>query len=300
MFKNRTESASEGENPSITWRIERIYPDRCDQVDDPVVMEEPLEILVNGQRLAILMRLPGHEKELAVGFCISEGYVRGPKDILLIQHCGQGLPAPGEDEGEFGSRNRVEITVAEGGFLYGGEHDVVRLIRSGCGAADVSAMSDKLPFLPQGFSAKPALILGLGKSMRSLQSVYHQTGGTHAAALFDATGHPVHVAEDIGRHNAVDKVAGYCLLRRIPLQDKILVISGRASYEMAAKAIRLGIPLIAAASAPTSLAVHLAQDRGLTLIGYLRGSRMNVYTHSERLRRSELGKEKAEALGRDQ
>jgi FdhD protein len=298
MFKNSSESASEGESPSISWQIERIYHDRCEQMDDLVVMEEPLEIVVNGERLAVLMRLPGNEKELAVGFCMSEGYLRRPKDILLIHHCGQGLPAPGENEGEFGSRNRVELNVVEGGFLRRGEQDVVRLIRSGCGAADVSALSENLPSLPQGFSAEATLILKLGKSMRSLQSVYHQAGGTHAAVLFDATGHPVHVAEDIGRHNAVDKVTGYCLLRRIPLQDKILVASGRASYDMAVKAIRLGIPLIATVSAPTSLAVNLAQDRGLTLIGYLRGGRMNVYTHPERLIKNELGKESAEARSR--
>jgi FdhD protein len=298
MFKNSSESASEGESPSISWQIERIYHDRCEQMDDLVVMEEPLEIVVNGERLAVLMRLPGNEKELAVGFCMSEGYLRRPKDILLIHHCGQGLPAPGENEGEFGSRNRVELNVVVGGFLRRGEQDVVRLIRSGCGAADVSALSENLPSLPQGFSAEATLILKLGKSMRSLQSVYHQAGGTHAAVLFDATGHPVHVAEDIGRHNAVDKVTGYCLLRRIPLQDKILVASGRASYDMAVKAIRLGIPLIATVSAPTSLAVNLAQDRGLTLIGYLRGGRMNVYTHPERLIKNELGKESAEARSR--
>ncbi len=295
MFVNGSASAPEGESPSISWQIERIYHDRSEQVEDPVVMEEPLEIVVNGERLAVLMRLPGYEKELAVGFCMSEGYLRGPKDILLIHHCGQGMPAPGEGEGEFGSRNRVELKVVEGGFLRRGEQDVVRLIRSGCGAADVSAMSENLPLLPQGFFAEAALILKLGKSMRSLQTVYHQTGGTHAAVLFDATGHPVHLAEDIGRHNAVDKVTGYCLLRRIPLQDKILVASGRASYEMAVKAIRLGIPIVATVSAPTSLAVHLAHDRGLTLIGYLRGGRMNVYTHPERLIKNELGKESDEA-----
>jgi FdhD protein len=294
MLEDESGTAPEGESPSISWQIERIYRDRYEQVDDPVVMEEPLEIVVNGERLAVLMRLPGHEKELAVGFCVSEGYLRGPKDLLLIQHCGQGMPAPGEGEGEFGSRNKVDLKVVEEGFLRRSDQEVVRLIRSGCGAADVSAMSENLPFLPQGFSVEASLILNLGKAMRSLQSVYRQTGGTHAAVLFDAAGRPVHVAEDIGRHNAVDKVTGYCLLRRIPLQDKLLVASGRASYEMTVKAIRLGIPVIATVSAPTSLAVHLARDRGLTLIGYLRGGRMNVYTHPERLIRNELGKASAE------
>jgi FdhD protein len=295
MIEKKSEFPSEGDSPIITWQIERIYRDRIERLADPVVMEEPLEILVNGERIAVLMRLPGGEKELAVGFSISEGYLRALKDILLVSHCGQGLPGPGEEEGEFGSRNRVELRTVEGGFLRRGQEDVVRLIRSGCGAADVAALSDDLPSLPEGFSMKADLILELGKSMRSVQSVYHQAGGTHAAALFDAHGHLVRIDEDIGRHNAVDKAVGYCLLRRIPLDDKILVTSGRASYEMAAKAIRLGIPLIAAASAPTSLAVHLAQDHGLTVIGYLRGGRMNVYTHPERLRPSEPEKDEAGA-----
>jgi len=145
-------------------------------------------------------------------------------------------------------------------------------------------MSETLPRLPMGFTMDPYVILALGRSMRDLQDLHQVVGGTHSAALFDATGQPVAQAEDIGRHNAVDKAVGYCLLRRIPLEDKVLITSGRASYEMAAKAIRLGIPLIATISAPTSMAVQLAEDRALTLIGYLRGGRMNVYTHAERLR----------------
>ncbi len=120
--------------------------------------------------------------------------------------------------------------------------------------------------------------------MRDLQTVHPKVGGAHSAALFDVHGHAIHIAEDIGRHNAIDKAFGYCLLRKIPMNDKILVTSGRASYEMVTKAVRAGLCVIATLSAPTSLAVQIAQDRGLTLIGYLRGSRMNVYTHPQRLR----------------
>ncbi|MCJ7595547.1 MAG: formate dehydrogenase accessory sulfurtransferase FdhD, partial [Desulfobacterales bacterium] len=201
-------------------------------------------------------------------------------------HCGSGLPAPGEEEtGDgTGSRNRVELMVTDEGLLSPEGADVLRVIRSGCGAADVSAISATLPRLPLGFTVDPYVILALGRSMRDLQDLHQVVGGTHSAALFEATGRPVTQAEDIGRHNALDKAVGYCLLRRIPLEDKVLITSGRASYEMAAKAIRLGIPLIATISAPTSMAVQLADDRDLTLIGYLRGGRMNVYTHAERLR----------------
>ena len=119
--------------------------------------------------------------------------------------------------------------------------------------------------------------------MRAQQDVHNSVGGTHAAVLFDTSGRAITLAEDIGRHNAIDKAVGYCLLRGISLRDKILLTSGRASYEMATKAVRAGIAIIASVSAPTSLAVHLAEDRGLTLIGYLRGGRMNVYTHPERV-----------------
>ena len=128
-----------------------------------------------------------------------------------------------------------------------------------------------------------SMLLGLGRAMRDMQTVYRQVGGTHSAALFDAQGKGVTLAEDIGRHNAVDKAVGHCLLRGIALEDKLLITSGRASYEMAVKAVRTGIPIVATISAPTSLAVQLAQDHGLTLVGYLRGGRMNVYTHPHRV-----------------
>jgi FdhD protein len=272
--------------PSLNWQIRRVRSSDSEVLEDQVVVEEPLEIVVNGESIAVLMRMPGQEKELATGFCITEGYVRNAQDILLIHHCGLGLPAPGEEEGEEtgSSRNRVELSVAPKGFQTREASNSVRLIRSGCGAADVSAMSDALPFVSEGFSVDASLLLSLGRALRDLQVVYPKAGGTHAAALFDARGHAIHTAEDIGRHNAVDKTLGYCFLRKIPLNDKILVTSGRASYEMVTKAVRAGLSVIATLSAPTSLAVQIAQDRGLTLIGYLRGSRMNVYTHPQRLR----------------
>jgi FdhD protein len=273
---------------SLPWRIQRIHRDKTEELVDDVVLEEPLEIVVNGKTLAILMRLPGQEKELAAGFCVTEGYIRRAEDILLIHHCGQGLPAPGEEEtdGALGSRNRTELQVIEEGLIPRDRAEATRLIRSGCGAADISPMREALPLLPQGIVADVSMVLELGRRVRDLQVVHERTGGVHAAAVFDVQGEVIGIAEDIGRHNAVDKVLGHCLLRRIPLKDKILITSGRASYEMSVKAIRVGIPVVATMSSPTSLAVELAEDRGLTLIGYLRGGRMNVYTHGERLRRA--------------
>jgi FdhD protein len=275
----------DGQNEGFSWPIARIRATDRERIDDHVPVEEPLEIVINGQSVAVLMRMPGQEKELVGGFCVSEGYVRRVEDILLIHHCGSGHPAPGreEEEGMGESRNRVQVRVVEEGFFWSGRPGVIRLIGSGCGAVDVSAMSETLPLLCDEFSVSASMLLGLGKAMRDRQRVHRQVGGTHAAALFDARGRAVTVAEDIGRHNAVDKAVGYCLLRGISLENKVLVTSGRASSEMATKAIRVGIPIVATISAPTSLAVQLAQDRGLTLIGYLRGGRLNVYTHEERL-----------------
>jgi FdhD protein len=270
--------------PGIWWPIERIGEQNRDRLDDPVVLEEPLEITVNQHSLAVLMRMPGHEKELAAGFCVSEGYVRQAADILVIRHCGRDSPAAenkGQDPAE--SRNRVEVHATQEGFRLPDRPDVVRLIRSGCGAADASVLAEALPLLHGAQRVPAAVVLGLGQALRDLQSVHNTVGGTHSAALFDLHGTAIVGAEDIGRHNAVDKAIGHCLLWGIPLDDKILVTSGRASYEMAAKAIRVGIPILATISAPTSLAVQIAHDRGLTLIGYLRSKRMNVYTHPERL-----------------
>jgi FdhD protein len=270
-------------SPSLPWTVLRMRQDRTESLEERVALEEPFEIVVNGQSIAVLMRMPGQEKELAAGFCITEGYVREVTDILLIHHCGSGLPAPGEEEQDMESRNRVTIRVTPDGFVPPDRPDVVRLIRSGCGAADVTSLSEDLPHVNQDLRAPVPVLLGLGRAMRAQQDVHHSVGGTHAAVLFDTSGRAITLAEDIGRHNAIDKTVGYCLLRGIPLRDKILLTSGRASYEMATKAIRVGISIIASVSAPTSLAVQLAEDRGLTLIGYLRGGRMNVYTHPERV-----------------
>jgi FdhD protein len=243
-------------------------------------------VIVNGQSIAILMRMPGDEKALAAGFAITEGYVRRASDILLIHHCGSGHPAPGEEadaDGDLASRNQVTLRVLDKGFTPPDRPDVVRLIRSGCGAAEVTALAEAMPALPLDARLPAARLPEMGRAMRDLQIVHREIGGVHAAAVFAQDGRAIVLAEDIGRHNAMDKAIGHCLLRGLPMHDKTLITSGRASYEMVTKAIRAGIPIVASVSAPTSLAVQLAQDRGLTLIGYLRGSRMNVYTHPVRL-----------------
>ena len=285
MTKSESINETKKTNSNFTWPIKRVYKNHYERLLDPVVLEEPLEILLNGKSIAVLMRMPGQEKELAMGFCVSEGYVRQAKDVLLIHHCGMGYQSPSEIEEEKSpeSRNRVELLARTGTpaltnskNLFGKAY--LRFKQS-------SSISESLPILPMDLTIDAAIILELGKAMRKLQTLHPKVGGTHSAALFKTSGEAVTQAEDIGRHNALDKVVGYCLLRRIPLEDKILVTSGRASYEMVTKAIRTGVAVVATISAPTSLALQIAKENGLTMIGYLRGERMNVYTHAERLQK---------------
>lgn len=251
-----------------------------------VVLEEPLALHINGQQAAVLMRLPGMEKELAIGFCLSEGLVRRFEDILMVHHCGQGLPEPSSDapdEENPLSRNRVDLRLAPEGLNPEARLDLVRLVRAGCGAVDVARAELPLEPLQSDIKLPAEMVLALGASLRQEQSLHEEVGGVHAAALFDTLGTVLALAEDVGRHNAVDKVIGYCLLRGIALQDRILLCSGRLSYEMVSKAVRMQIPVLASFSAPTALAVQLAERFGLTMIGYLRGGRMTIYAHAERI-----------------
>jgi FdhD protein len=158
------------------------------------------------------------------------------------------------------------------------------MIRSGCGRVKVDSLVENLPPVNGTLTVQVGALRRLLGQMTRQQSAYRAAGGVHAAAVFDAGCRPVVVCEDIGRHNAVDKAVGYCLLRGIALQDKLLVSTGRASYDMVAKGVRLGIPIIASISSPSSLAVELADALNCTLLGYLRGKTLNVYTHSSRIR----------------
>jgi FdhD protein len=271
--------------PTARRQVWRISEDESLIQEIEVVLEEPLSLYLNGKQVAVLMRLPGMEKELAAGFCLSEGLVSRFTEVLTIHHCGQGLPSPLEDPSASApeSRNRVELEVRPEALREDARLEVARLIRAGCGAVDVHDATLTLPMIQGGPQVGLPVIFGLEKTMRAQQRLHQQVGGVHAAALFEASGELVVLAEDIGRHNAVDKVVGYCLLRDIPLADKLFLSSGRLSYEMVTKVIRLGIPLLLSVSAPTALAVQLAERFGVTLVGYLRGHKMTVYTHPERI-----------------
>jgi FdhD protein len=272
----------------MPWRIRRLTERGDDLVDGGVVIEEPLEIRLDGRMAAVVMRTPGMEKELAAGFVLGEGLVGDLMDIALVRHCGRVVPDDASSEVADGdpldeSRNRVDVTLMPGITKTAGQPDVVQLIRSGCGRTDVGALAENLPPVCADVKIHRERLPGLLGQITRQQAAYRAAGGIHAAAVFDINGRGLVVCEDIGRHNAVDKAAGYCLLRGIPLRDKLLVSTGRASYDMVAKAVRLGIPFVASISSPTSLAVELAEALNCTLLGYLRGKALNVYTHGWRL-----------------
>jgi FdhD protein len=249
-----------------------------------VVIEEPLEIWLDGQPVAVLMRTPGMEKELAVGFCLGEGLVADVKDIALVRHCGRAVSnemaaADPLDE----SRNRVDIVLMPGQAPSAPKENSAPLIRSGCGRTDGGALAEGLRPVGAAGRIELEILTRLPGQITRQQAAYRAAGGIHAAAVFQANGQALVVCEDIGRHNAVDKATGYCLLRDLPLHDKILVSTGRASYDMVVKGVRLGVPILASLSSPTSLAVELAEALNCTLLGYLRGKTVNVYTHGWRI-----------------
>jgi FdhD protein len=271
--------------PTTQWTVGRVTKAGSEPEEISVVREEPLSVEINDTQVAILMRLPGYEKELAAGFCLSEGLVASSDDIQIIQHCGSGVGMPVEPgkESTPDSRNVVVVRVPEGAWQRPAS-EVVRLIRSGCGSVGIEAGDLDLPVVDSQASTDADVILMLNSTMRDNQGLFRDVGAVHAAALFDLAGELVALYEDIGRHNAMDKALGHALLRGISLDDKMIATSGRASYEMVVKAIRLGIPIVASVSSPTSLAAQLAEVHGCTLIGYMRGRRFSIYTHPERVR----------------
>jgi FdhD protein len=286
-LKRFSRSYNQGEAEAggiMPWRIRRLTDHEEHIVDGGVVIEEPLEIRLNGQTVAVLMRTPGMEKELAAGFCLGEGLVANPMDIALVRHCGRAVPTEvSEGDALDESRNQVDVRLMPGVSQPQWQSDAVELIRSGCGRTEVGTLLENLAPINADVQIPIAKLARLLGQITREQAAYRAAGGIHAAAVFDANGRKVVVCEDIGRHNAVDKAMGYCLLRGIPLRDKLVVSTGRASYDMVAKGVRMEVPIIASISSPTSLAVELAEALNCTLLGYLRGKALNVYTHGWRI-----------------
>jgi FdhD protein len=265
-------------------RVLRIRDGVAGHRADTLVAEEPLEIRLNGRPLAITMRTPGDDFALATGFLVSEGVLAAADEVASVVYCAGAL-ADGAN-----SYNVVDVTLAPGVPVpdISLERNVYTTSSCGlCGKASLDAVrtAARLPPADRHFPRlTPALLSSLPDRLRAAQTVFDRTGGLHAAALFDAGGDVLDVREDVGRHNAVDKLVGRALREgRLPLGDRILMVSGRASFELAQKAVMAGIPVLAAVSAPSSLAVDLADETGLTLVGFLRGTSMNVYAGEDRI-----------------
>lgn len=260
---------------------------------DTLAVEEPLEIRVAGSPLAVTMRTPGHDVELAAGFLVSEGIIAQTAEFHSAIHCGG--PGTGGQENTY---NVLDISLAHGVALP--DPDAARRFYTTsscgvCGKASIDAVRtvSRHPVSDDDVQADAEQIAAFPDRLRAEQAAFDKTGGLHAAALFDAdTGEMLVLREDVGRHNAVDKVVGWALLNdRLPLHRQILQVSGRASFELVQKAAMAGVPLLSAVSAPSSLAAELAEESGVTLVGFVRGRSMNIYTHAHRVR---IG---AESLG---
>jgi FdhD protein len=248
--------------------------------DDYLAAEEPLEIRVGESPLSVTMRTPGHDLELAAGFLFTEGIIQRREQII-------GLESSSQDEA--GKRGNVvqAALVAEAmpDFDKMRRHFFAASSCGICGKASIDSVRSRLLSAPNpDFRIDPELLVTLPEALRSAQDVFERTGGLHAAALFDAQGGLLVLREDIGRHNAVDKVIGWALLKnRVPLGDRILLVSGRGGFEIIQKAIVAGIPVVASVSAPSNLAVQLARELRQTLIGFLRGKRFVIYAGEERV-----------------
>jgi FdhD protein len=260
----------------------RVNGGQAAEVQDAIAVEEPLEVRIGSSPFAVLMRTPGHDADLVAGFLFSERIISSPRDLDAIEPC--------RDADHPEARNVMNVTL-------GGEaarsldralarrRQVVTNSSCGlCGRLTLDAVHVTAPHVDSSLTVSRETLIALPRTLRERQSLFSETGGLHAAGLFDRTGACVSCYEDVGRHNALDKLIGRALLDdAVPLGDRVLTVSGRASYEIVQKAFLAGIPIVAAVSAPSSLAVRLADAAGVTLVGFVRDLGFNVYTHAERV-----------------
>lgn len=249
------------------------------QRPDSLAVEEPMEIRVGGQSFAVTMRTPGDDFELAVGFLVSEGFASLPGDVAGVRYCDEGVPDP--------EHNIVDVTLsAHLGAPTPNRNFFTTSSCGVCGKESLDAVRTQARWTP---AEDPTTIAGdtlltLPDRLREQQRIFERTGGLHAAGLFTAAGELLCLREDVGRHNAVDKVVGWALLTgRLPLEGTILQLSGRTSFELVQKAWMAGVPILSAVSAPSTLAVDLAEEAGMTLAGFVRGDSMNLYAGAQRV-----------------
>jgi FdhD protein len=250
--------------------------------EDLVAVEEPMEVRVNGAPFAVIMRTPGADRELAAGFLLAEDVIRTADELLTIERC--------EDTTEEGRGNTLNVTVsgeavARLSARLGERRQVMMTASCGlCGRRTIETLRTRVSTVDAQWTVAADVVRALPSRLRGAQQVFEVTGGLHAAGLFDLDGSLRHIAEDVGRHNAVDKIVGRRLMEdAVPLRNSMLVVSGRTSFELVQKALLAGIPLIAAVSAPSSLAIDLAEASNVTLCGFVRGDQFNVYAHDWRV-----------------
>ena len=259
----------------------RVGPGELLRRSDSLAVEEPLEIRLNGEPFLVTMRTPGNDIDLIHGLLYSERVITERSDIVLARYCA------GSDPNGLNSYNVLDITLTTH-VAAPARRNVV--MSGACGICGTTTIDQVVRESPYGVAADPRipaeLVLTAPTRLRQQQRAFDQTGGLHAAGLLRLDSEMVCVREDVGRHNAVDKVIGWAIREQLlPLHQMILAVSGRASFELTQKAVLAGIPALAAVSAPSSLAAELAEAAGLTLVGFVRGETMNVYTHPERLLR---------------
>ena len=265
--------------------VTRIRDGQRSSAPDLVAAEVPLELRVDGRAFAVIMRTPGNDRSLAAGFLLSERLIRRLDDVAVIEHCTDPGLEPDDDR-----RNLVNVTLdplvsVRAAALLASRRDVMSSSACGvCGRATLASLRDDLAPLAAEAPVSMQVLITLPAQLRERQPVFASTGGLHAAGIFDLTGHVRVVAEDVGRHNAVDKVTGACLLRdELPLSAAVLCVSGRTSFEIVQKAWCAGIPIVASVSAPSSLAVSLAAEAGITLVGFVRDGGLNIYSGASRI-----------------
>lgn len=258
------------------------------QREDQLTVEEPFEVRIGGRSLAVIMRTPGHDHELAAGFLFTEGVVHAPTGILKIEDAAdeEGLPLANVVDVTLQPEIADATCVVQSGASNAFERHFA--VSSSCGLCGKNSIADLMvstpPLEPDTLRIPVHHLYTLPDRLREAQDVFTHTGGLHAAGLFDLDGQLLLLREDIGRHNAVDKIIGRGLLEnKLPYRESVLMVSGRTSFEIIQKALLARIPCVVSISAPSSLAVELAERGGITLIGFLRNQRMNVYTHPERV-----------------
>ena len=249
---------------------------------DSVAVEEPMEVRVNGASFAVIMRTPGADRDLVAGFLLAEDVIRSVDEVGTIEYC--------QDVEDEGRDNTINVTVtgepAQRLEARLGERRHVTMTSSCglCGRRTIESLQSRVAVVRGDWTVSANVIATLPDRLRASQAVFASTGGLHAAGLFDRSGTLLLSAEDVGRHNAVDKIAGRTLLEgKHPLDSSILLVSGRTSFELVQKALLAGIPVVAAVSAPSSLAIQLAEQADITLCGFVRGPRFNIYSHPHRI-----------------